>query len=45
MQKAIAVWDRKRVAPKSKSVFVLMSDGQFWAVEPERELMGKDRED
>jgi len=40
--KIIAIWNRDKVAPKSGSIFILTSDGQFGEFEPETKYMGKD---
>jgi hypothetical protein len=40
--KIIAIWNRDKVAPKSKSIFVLTSDGQFGEFEPEIRYAGTD---
>lgn len=43
--KILAVWDRHKVAPKSKSIFCLLDDGRLLFVGPDTEYMGKDKED
>lgn len=41
--KITALWDRRRVAPKSRTVFALMGDDKFLAITPDTEYQGKDK--
>ncbi len=36
----IAIWDRRRAAPESKTTFCLLQDGRFLTVQPETEYCG-----
>ena len=36
----IAIWDRSRTAPESKTIFCLLSDGRFLAIQPRTEFRG-----
>lgn len=38
----IALWDRRKVAPKSRSVFALLEDGRFLDISPDKEYQGTD---
>ena len=39
-----AIWTRDKIAPKSRSSFILLDDGRFLMVDPEREFMGTDKD-
>ena len=39
----VAIWDRHKVAPKSKMIFVLTDCGRFLEIMPEREYAGEDK--
>jgi len=41
----IAIWDRHRVAPKSKSIFCLLDNKRLLYVRPAEEYQGKDKEE
>ncbi len=43
--KIIAIWDRHKVAPGSKSIFCLLDDQRLLFVGLEEEYQGKDKED
>lgn len=38
----IAIWDRRRAAPESKTAFCLLLDGRFLTVQPETVYCGMD---
>lgn len=40
----IAIWDRSRTAPESKTIFCLLSDGRFMAIQPRTEFCGTDHD-
>ncbi len=40
----IAIWDRNRTAPESKTIFCLLSDGRFLAIQPLTEFRGTSRD-
>ena len=37
-----ALWDRRKVAPKSRSVFALLEDGRLVDISPDKEYQGTD---
>lgn len=41
----VAIWDRQRAAPGSRSSFCLLEDGRFLMISPEQEYQGTDKED
>lgn len=43
--KIVAIWDRQKAAPESKTSFCLLEDGRFLTVAPEKEYQGIDKED
>lgn len=43
--KIIAIWDRCKVAPKSKTIFVLTDSEKFIEVQPEEIFCGRDGHD
>jgi len=40
--KIIALWDRQKVAPNSRSIFALLADGQLLYISPEEKYLGTD---
>lgn len=43
--KIVAIWDRQKAAPESKTSFCLLEDGRFLTVAPEEEYQGTDKKD
>ena len=39
-----ALWDRRKVAPKCRSVFALLEGGRFLNITPDKEYQGTDAE-
>ncbi|MGC9100870.1 MAG: hypothetical protein ACP5HC_06400 [Caldisericum sp.] len=39
--KIIAIWTRDKVVPKSRSIFILTSDGQFGEFRPEEKFISR----
>ena len=40
----IAIWDKSRTSPESKTIFCLLSDGRFLAIQPQAEFRGIGRD-